>query len=254
MSCRPDTPTREAPVTDLQDLILDRLVGAKLGANLPDSPLRVAAEVVSGEPIAGTEFVGSGISEAGNSRVARILGYPVQLCEAFQGVLGRLPDEESRRRFAMSFFRLIPCGGPQPKLSHLMRARLAASLAVRAHLVTCGDSMCEAPAKLRELELMEPLSAQEYVIHGLGLRCSAVRKRHPHGMPFTFLTEHSTPLERLERLSRHTISGFASRKSNAAWWAVRLATELIVAASGASAGMELCIGIARRCGMTVEGV
>lgn len=36
-------------MTDLQDLVLDKLVGATLGRDLPDSPLTVAAELLEGK-------------------------------------------------------------------------------------------------------------------------------------------------------------------------------------------------------------
>src|SRR4051812_37466339 len=117
-------------MTDLQDAILDRLVGTAVGVNWPDGPLTIAAEGVGGSrPI---RFGLTDNDRGAKSLIAGRLGYPVLLIEAIQGANRGLAVENDRRSFAMAVFETIPVGGRLPKLSALEQNRVAARVAIRA--------------------------------------------------------------------------------------------------------------------------
>src|SRR5262245_1895343 len=110
-------------MTDLQDAILDRLVGTRVGVNWPDGPLAIAAEVVGGtKPV---RFGQTDNDRGAKREIASRLGYPMLLIEAIQGAVRAIRDEEDRRGFAMAVFRLIPVGTKAPKLSSLEQNRIA---------------------------------------------------------------------------------------------------------------------------------
>ncbi len=104
-------------MTDLQDQILDRLVGTPIGVNWPDGPLAIAADVIGGsKPV---QFGLTDMDGGAKSEIARRLGYPVLLCQAIQGGNRGFAREDDRRAFAMNVFRTIPLGGRVPRLSWL---------------------------------------------------------------------------------------------------------------------------------------
>ncbi len=127
-------------MTDLQDRILDRLVGVTVGVNWPDGPLTSAAEVVGGKNR--IRFGQTDNDRGAKSEIARRLGYPILLCEAIQGGNRGLKNEDDRRSFAMTVFRGIPVGGTIPRMSVEAQNRIALQLAIRAHPYLCPHAAC----------------------------------------------------------------------------------------------------------------
>src|SRR5437870_4591771 len=97
-----DEKTEGLRMTDLQDRILDRLVGTWVGVNWPDGPLAIAADVVGGhKPV---KFGQTDNDRGPKGEIARRLGYPVLLCEAIQGANRGLKAEDDRRGLAIALF------------------------------------------------------------------------------------------------------------------------------------------------------
>jgi hypothetical protein len=136
-------------MTDLQDRILDRLVGTRVGVNWPDGPLAIAGEVASGLPP--VKFGLTDNDRGAKAEVARRLGYPVILCEAIQGATRGLKAEDDRRSLGMALFATIPVGGPVPRLSSDAQNRIAVRLAIRAHPYVCERPGCPVLAALTRL-------------------------------------------------------------------------------------------------------
>jgi hypothetical protein len=136
-------------MTDLQDSLLDRFVGARVGVNWPDGPLAIAAGVVGGtRPI---QFGQTDNDRAAKGEVARRLGYPVILCEAIQGANRGLTAEDDRRSLAITLLGTLPLAGPIPKRSSLEQNRIAARIALRVHPYGCRRADCPVPRALAGL-------------------------------------------------------------------------------------------------------
>jgi hypothetical protein len=233
-------------MTDLQDMILDRLVGTKVGKNWPDGPLAIAAEVIGGaKPI---EFGVTDMDRGAKSEIARRLGYPVLLCEAIQGGNRGLPGEDDRRSFAMNVFRTIPIAGPIPKLRVLAQKRIAGQMVIRAHSHLCEQPDCPLLTALRELVEAETVTRQltDGVYHA---QCANIRKSVATGHQWSKRMDSE---QRLLRAVYHTIHGFASsRTSVAGWCSIRESVRLTASEGGVGEVVACCVEIARLCGMTV---
>src|SRR5688500_12058660 len=104
-------------MTDLQDLLLDKLAGTEFGSGWQDGPFRVAAELIPGKPI---NFTGKYEDITARNAVASRLGYPLMLLEAAQGAVSVLRNEDDHRALAMSVIRAIPPGSkPKPQPSEV---------------------------------------------------------------------------------------------------------------------------------------
>jgi hypothetical protein len=235
-------------VTDAQDLILDRLVGAKLGVNLPDSPLRVAAELFEGKrPIKFTQRYNDSVM----SEIARRLGFPVILAEAIQGGVKAMKDEEDRRRFAMTVFRVLPVGGPQTKLSKLEMAQVAAATAADVHSIVCTDPKCEWAEVMLKLAHSDP--ATDPSILNAPRRCLTTDAEFPYG--FTGILYPNSPnTARLVTLGQHVWTAFENKPKTTAGYALRECVRLTITERGIPEAVALVAAIARRCGMATEAV
>ena len=126
-------------MTDLQDLLLDKLAGTEFGAGWQDGPFRVAAELIPGKPI---KFTGKDEDATARNAIASRLGYPTILLEAAQGAVWVLASEDDRRALAMSVIRAIPPGSkstPQPSEVYWFAAT---SVTRRAHALVCKAPRC----------------------------------------------------------------------------------------------------------------
>lgn len=236
-------------MTDLQDLILDRLVGAKLGVNLPDSPLRVAAELLDGmRPI---KF-GQRFSDSAMSEIARRLGFPVILAQAIQGGNGVLKSEEDRRRFAMTVFRVLPVGSPQPKLATVELPRIAAATAGDVHPLVCKSKRCRWADTLRDLAATGKTTRNGLSIYQA--LCLTAHKKYRDDWETLFVDANDGPAERLIIIGQHTENSCLKGKAKNAGYALREAVKLVMTEQGISEAVQRVAGIARRCGMTIEGV
>jgi hypothetical protein len=122
-------------MTDLQDEICDRLVGAKIGPNWVGGPLHVAALVMD------PSFVPASRGDSRPRQFARAVGWPVAFCEAVTGANAALPTEDDRRSLALALFAKVlplrPSRRAPPVAGTVSRA--AARWAVlRGHESACG--------------------------------------------------------------------------------------------------------------------
>jgi hypothetical protein len=231
-------------VTDLQDLVLDKLVGATLGRDLPDSPLTVAAQLLEGKrPIKfGDKFNNSTMSE-----IARRLGWPVFLAEGAQGGVRALENEEDRRGFAMTLFRTLPVGGTPPKLAKEDMARIVAGAAAGVHPLACHEPGCPWAEQMRQLTRV-PNGFDPLVVV---LKCVTVTAAFPVGLS-TPLYDSSPDSARLLKLTESVWNAFRKKPKTTAGYALREIVRLTVKHRGIGEAVEVIAGVARRCGLEVE--
>ena len=233
-------------MTDLQDLVLDKLVAATLGRDLPDSPLTVAAQLLEGKrPI---KFGGM-FNDSAMSEIARRLGWPPFLAEGVQGGVRALANEEHRRQFAMTVFRVLPVGGESPKLSKHDMARLVAWPAIDVHPLVCQNRKCVWPNRVEELAD----SHEGDDVSGVLLRCLTVEAKYPRGLT-TPLDDSSPDTARLLKLSEAVRNAFVKKPKTTAGYALREIVRLTIKHRGIGEAVKLIAGIARQCGLKVETV
>jgi hypothetical protein len=233
-------------MTDLQDRILDRLVGTPVGFDWPDGPLAIAAEVIGGtKPV---KFGQTDNDRGAKGEIARRLGYPVLLCEAIQGANRGLKVEDDRRSLAMTLFATIPIGGPIAKLSSLAQNRVAARLAIRAHPYDCLASDCPVPAALAIL-IEAPRPTRKMVVATAATRCATAGPLRETGCGW--LTARSTQGQRLVQTVMMALRGFEKGKSVHGWCSIRESARLAASERGLAEAVACCVEIARQCEIAV---
>jgi hypothetical protein len=242
-------------MTDLQDAILDRLVGTRVGVNWPDGPLTIAAEVVGGsKPIV---FGLTDNDRGPKAEISRRLGYPVLLIEAIQGAVRALAEENDRRSFAMAVFGTVPVGGKLPRLSSLEQNRIAGRMAIRVHSFVCTAD-CPVPKTLAALLDAPPKNRTERQA-AYQTRCEtaketlwgATTKETPWGATTAWLTARSTTFQRLLQTAYQVIHGLAEKKSMGGWCSIRESARLAASERGIAEAVACCVEIARQCGLAV---
>jgi hypothetical protein len=234
-------------MTDLQDMILDNLVGTRVGVNWPDGPLAIAAAVVGGtRPV---KFGQTDNDRGAKAEIARRLGYPVILCEAIQGANRGLKAEDDRRSLAMAVFRTVPIGGAIPKLSSQTQTRIATRLAIRAHPFVCLDAHCPVPRALAEL-LDAPSINRSLLVKAGQQRCLTANRTGQGAGP-GWLTARSERDRRLAQTASMALRGFQSGKSVHGWCSIRESARLAASERGLEEAIACCIEIARQCGIAV---
>jgi hypothetical protein len=232
-------------MTDLQDRILDRLVGTWVGVDWPDGPLAIAADVVGGpKPV---KFGQTDNDRGPKAEIACRLGYPVLLCEAIQGANRGLKAEDDRRSLAIALFGAIPIGEPMPKLSSQAQNRIALRLAMRAHPFVCQRSDCAVLLVLANLLQMEEITRAQ-AAEASRTWCETgggTLRRTAAG----WLTASSTPVQRVVQSAALAIRGFESGKSVHGWCSIRESARLAASERGPAEAVSCCIDIARLCGM-----
>lgn len=233
-------------MTDLQDLILDKLVAATLGRDLPDGPLTVAAGLLPGKrPLKfGDKFNDSVMSE-----IARRLGWPVFLAEGVQGGVRALENEEDRRQFAMTLFRVLPVGGTPPKLTKHDMARLVAWPALGVHPLVCQNPKCRWPNQVEYLAD----SGEDDDISDTDPVCQTVQAEFPRGLS-TPLYDSSPDTARLLKMTEAVRNAFRKKPKTTAGYALREIVRLTIKHRGIGEAVKVIAGVARQCGLAVEEV
>jgi hypothetical protein len=233
-------------MTDLQDSILDRLMGTSIGINWPGGPLDLAAEVVGGTiPV---KFGQTDNDRGAKNEIARRLGYPVLLCEAIQGANRGVKNEDARRSLAMTLFRTLPLGGRVPKLSAQTQNRIALRLAIRAHPYVCPHPDCPALKSLVDL-LAVPTITRPMAIDASGARCEAADGTI-RAEASNWLTARSSRTQRVVQTAAMVLRGFEMDKSVQGWSSIRESVRLAASERGIEEAVACCIEVARLCGMT----
>lgn len=235
-------------MTELQDRILDRLVGTPVGVNWPNGALAIAAEVVGGQkPV---QFGQTDNDRRAKTEIARRLGYPILLCEAIQGANRGLTTEDDRRGLAMTVFSTIPVGGPIPRLSAQFQNRVATQLAIRIHPYVCQHLDCPMPGVLAELLKAPAVTAQMAADAYFQTRCEAVGGTLI-GNGSVWLNARSTPMQRLVQTMAMALWGFRTGKSVHGWCSIRESARLAASQRGVGEAIACCVEIARQCQMAV---
>jgi hypothetical protein len=153
-------------MTDLQEEILDRLVGTRIGKDWGTGPLGVAARVIHDQLKLSLRY--------GKHRraLAATLGWHNVLCEAVQGASSIFAQEDDRRALGIAVFRSVKTAKTQPKLTVKAYDELAAWMTPRAHALVCRR---ECPLR-REMERLFALitagkKSLPYPLGGTAPRC-----------------------------------------------------------------------------------
>ena len=233
-------------MTDLQDLLLDKMVGAKAGRLWGDGPFHAAALLVPGKVIAFKDAYGG--SAARNAVSAR-LGYPRMLLEGAHGALSALATEDDRRALAMGVILAVPPGKkqkPRPSAAY----RVAAVAATRqAHALACSVAGCGLLAALDAA-----LSAGEKTGGiGHGPRVHGCPPHESEMARAANLSPKSTALSRSLHAAENAALSFSYRqpaeKVNAC---AREACRAAAMVGGVSGAVALCAELARRLGMEAK--
>lgn len=126
-------------MTDLQDILLDKLVGSAIGQNWKDGPFHVAAELIPGKPM---KFTGQHGDTTAKNAIASRLGYPLMLLEAGQGAMLVLEEEDDRRAVAMGLFSTVEPGKKQKPRPEEVYRLAAVAVARHAHRLLCKSTKC----------------------------------------------------------------------------------------------------------------
>jgi hypothetical protein len=236
-------------VTDLQDMILDRLVGVKVGVNWPDGPLAIAAEVVGPGPVKFEAKSFDGNRKA-KQAISDRLGLPVVLLEAIQGGTRGLANAEHRRSYAMMLFRSLSIGKRVKRMKPDFIGRVAVMLATRAHPFVCGNSGCEFLAVLAGLLDSKSLAGSQISLliswcpsYGMSLATSRIR-----------LTASTPVLTRAMYAAERGAMGLINQDVLQALDAAREATRVIATVCGVAPAVAAVLDAARWCGMATESV
>jgi hypothetical protein len=230
-------------MTDLQDQILDRLVGAKIGKTWTDGVLTIAATVLDPRM-----KVAGGGERHRQKQMANILGYPLILCEAIQGASSVLPDEEERRRLGIAVIGAVnPPGGPMKRISGPVALAATAEAALAAHLLVCTG-----PCPLREAvvammaavqrgdkKIPDPLRGRPKA------RCPAYK-----GSEDDLLVPSSPPEQRAVVAFRHLVTACHDRSPGRACSdSARESARVVALKTGVDAAIKLCVKMARQFGL-----
>ncbi|HYT91056.1 MAG TPA: hypothetical protein VEL76_20255 [Gemmataceae bacterium] len=118
-------------MTDLQDEILDRLVGTPIGKDWGSGPLGIAARVIHTQLKLRMRY------SCHRRALAKTLGWHNVLCEAVQGASSVLAKEDDRRALGIAVFRSVQTAKTQPKLGMKAYDELTAWMTLRAHALVC---------------------------------------------------------------------------------------------------------------------
>jgi hypothetical protein len=235
-------------MTDVQDAILDRLVGAKIGVDWPDGPLALAAEAVGGHRPVLFCFGGSSFDRDAKSEVVRRLGYPMLLLEAIQGGNQAFAAEDDRRAFAMEVFRTVFVGAMPAQLRFVDQGRVAGRLAVRTHAYACSLE-CPVPRGLADL-MGAPGPTPELVELALGARC-LMPKADDEGVGD--LTEQEAQLMLLTKPTDLAVYGMWHKRDAYLWYSVGESVRLAATGRGIEEAVDCCAEVARAFGLPVVG-
>jgi hypothetical protein len=234
-------------MTDLQQRILDKLNDASIGVDWPDGPLTLAARVVGGRKR--IQFGQTDNDRGAKSEIARRLGYPVLLCEAIQGANRGLKDENDRRRLATTLFGTLGFGGAIPKLSSQEQNRIALRMVIRTHPYVCHPD-CAVPAALADLLASHAITGA-MARKAAGTQCETALSLSGRGPlnrnAAAWLTDRSTPAQRLLQSAVMALRGFESGKSVHGWCSLRESARLAASERGLAEAVDCCCEIACQC-------
>jgi hypothetical protein len=230
-------------MTDLQDAICDRLVGAAIGPNWVGGPLHAAALVVD------PSFVPASRGDTRPGQFARAVGWPVGFCEAVIGANAALGTEDDRRSLAISLFARVPPAGLGQRATPVARtvSRQAAVWAVlRAHESACRAECPLHAAAIAALEAVGAGGDWPRLFQG-GIDCATVPgQQDARVTPRSPAAHHAVVAmryldEMMRQPTRHYLLADALRESAKAETKVH----------GLAGAVAFCLTLAEKLGLTV---
>jgi hypothetical protein len=232
-------------MTDLQDQILDRLVGAKVGKTWADGVLTIAAKVMQPKMEVAARDAGE---RRRQKQLANILGYPLILCEAIQGASGQFKDEEDRRNLGIAVIGAVnPPGGPMKRTRAAVALAAAAYAVMQAHPLVCArkcpllqaviDMM--AAVERGDKKVPDPFDARSKI------RCPACAGPLP-----PYLAVNSPPEHRAAAALRFLVGAYQARSPGIPCSdAARVSAQVVAVKRGVDAASKLCVEMARKLGL-----
>lgn len=226
-------------MTDAQDLILDKLVGSKIGVNWPDGPLAIAAQVLDDtEPL---RFVRTKPLRGVKAEIAKRLGYPMLLCEAIQGAVFGLKDEEDRRSFGMLVFRTVIVPGNPTRLTDRQQNRIAMDTALSVHSRMCSPNC---PVVIAYQQAMDrPDSAIRQCLRTSIPLCS---------LPPASAGSNDWLRSELGGILWRGLIALAHGERSRGWASACESARLVASVRGVGEAAALIADLARRCGLAAE--
>jgi hypothetical protein len=229
-------------MTDLQDQILDRLMGATVGKTWTDGVLTIAARVIDPE----MTLAGGG-ERRRQKQIANILGYPLILCEAVQGASSVLGPEDDRRKLGIAFVQAVaPPGGPLKRVNGKAALAATSEAALSAHRLVCPGPCPLVDAVERMVAAAEKGGKVPYSFEGRSPpRCPAYK-----GSPHLLIAANSPPEQRAVVAFRHLDTAYHDRSPGRACSdSVRESARVVAIKQGVDAASQLCVALARKLGL-----
>lgn len=232
-------------MTEIQELLLDKLVATDLGRNCQGGPFHIAAELLPGKAI---NFQGSHGEARGKRAIAGRLGYPLTLLEAVQGVAYLLDAEDDRRAFAIAIFRAIPPGVTRKPQAAEVTWRAAVAVTLRAHGLACPVGKCEMALALDALRTATREDVRRAgLVPFFATRCPTAGRT---ASKVVGLTRKSSGLDRTLHAARDCVRTYGgSMQVLYAFRAAREAARAACTVGGLEAAVGLCVELAQQLGI-----
>jgi hypothetical protein len=230
-------------MTDLQDLICDRLVQARISRDWVDGPLHIAAQVI----VPGFELADSDHNRR-PAQLASTLKWPRMFCMAFFGGSSGLDDEDDRRALAIAIFRKFPPRQKQMRITRQHSYEVAGWLATRVHLLACS---AKCPTYQALTQLFADCQARKTLPLARQGEClSQLRQCLNYADPRKRPSRQSTPAHHSLIAYRHWLHGLWGADAtlfcgDSAREAVRTETKV----RGVQGAIEICQETGERLGM-----
>jgi hypothetical protein len=174
-------------MTDLQDLILDKLMGAKIGVNWADGPLFAAAQAINPR----FELAPSR-DRYRQEQLCKEVGFPFLFGGAFHGANAGLSEEDDRRSLAVAVFSAVEPGKPLKRRPYAQSTfaqnrEVVAWMALRAHALVCPQGC---PLQQAVQDLWEAFQQKESLNDPFQARSSCPRYT---GWAFRPISRSCTP-------------------------------------------------------------
>jgi hypothetical protein len=232
-------------MTEIQELLLDKMVAADLGNNMKGGPFHIAAELLAGKPI---EFKGNHAQGKMMRALAARLGYPLALLEALQGAVYLLDAEDDRRAFAIAIFRAIPPGITRKALAADVTWLAGVGVTRRAHALVCPAPTCAVTTALDTLQAARTEEERLPVLGSFFQKYCATAGRDCSKE--IHLTRKTSALDRTLHAARDSVRHYnTTGKVLYAGRAAREAARAALVASGLEEAVGLCVELARLLGI-----
>ncbi len=229
-------------MTDLQDLILDKMVAVEAGGRWKGGPFHLAAELLPGKRI---RFTGRDGDGSARNAISSRLGYPRMLLEAAHGALAGLAGEEDRRSLAMGLIQAAVPGKKQKGRPAEMYCRAAVAITHRAHGLACKARGCALLAALTEALAAEAVAEQRKAIQQVTAAACPTFGRPPR--THIVLVAKTPAVDRTVHAARNCREAYETvyRPANEVNAAAREAGRAAALAGGAAEALALCTELDR---------